>query len=111
MLRGDLDTIVGKALKKDHRKRYASVTAFANDLRHYLKYEPISARADTVAYRTFKFIRRNRVSVVLAVLALLGLGLGLTAALWQAHIADRQTLVANSVEHFLEAVMKFKRVV
>lgn len=50
-LRGDLDTIVGKALKKDSRERYGSVTAFESDLRRYLKHEPISAHPDTFFYR------------------------------------------------------------
>ena len=69
-LRGDLDTIVVKTLKKDPRERYASVTALADDLRRYLGHEPISARPDTFVYRTRKFIRRNRMAVSLAVLAL-----------------------------------------
>ena len=55
MLRGDLDTIVGRTLKKDPRERYASVSALADDLRRYLSHEPIMARPDTVAYRTAKF--------------------------------------------------------
>jgi eukaryotic-like serine/threonine-protein kinase len=50
MLRGDLDTIVAKALKKKPTERYSSVTAFADDLRRYLRLEPISTRPDTIAY-------------------------------------------------------------
>jgi eukaryotic-like serine/threonine-protein kinase len=58
-LRGDLDTIVAKALKKNAKERYVSATAFADDLHRYLKHEPISAHADTLVYRTRKFVRRN----------------------------------------------------
>src|SRR6266851_2702234 len=54
-LRGDLDTIVAKALKKNPAERYLSVTAFADDLRRYLGHQPISARPDTLAYRAKKF--------------------------------------------------------
>ncbi len=45
LLHGDLDTIIGKAIKKNPSERYSSVTAFA-DLRRYLRHEPISARPD-----------------------------------------------------------------
>jgi len=58
-LRGDLDTIVATALKKQPSERYASVTALAEDLRRYLHHEPISARPDTLRYRAARFMRRH----------------------------------------------------
>jgi serine/threonine-protein kinase len=64
--RGDLEAIVAKALSKNPAERYASVTALAEDLRRYLGHYPISARPNTVAYRTKKFVRRNRLAVALA---------------------------------------------
>lgn len=70
MLRGDLDTIVSKALKKKPSERYASVSALADDLRRYLKHEAISARPDTFAYRTAKFLRRNRTAVASSTIAI-----------------------------------------
>lgn len=90
MLRGDLDTIVAKTLKKSPPERYASVTALADDLRRYLKHEPISARPDTLSYRTAKFVRRNRTAMVLATLAILALIGGITGTLIQARTARRQ---------------------
>jgi serine/threonine protein kinase/tetratricopeptide (TPR) repeat protein len=69
-LSGDLDTILGKALKKVPQDRYASVTAFAEDLRRYLKHEAISTRPDTFAYHTAKFLRRNRTVVILTSVAI-----------------------------------------
>jgi len=90
LLRGDLDPIVGKSLKKDPRERYASVTEFADDLRRYLNHEPISARPDAFAYRARKFIRRNRVPVSLAGLALAALVVGLAGTLIQARKAEQQ---------------------
>jgi serine/threonine-protein kinase len=69
LLAGDLDTILGKALKKEPGERYASVTAFAEDLRRYLRNDPIGARSDTVSYRAGKFVRRNRTVVALATFA------------------------------------------
>jgi serine/threonine protein kinase/Tol biopolymer transport system component len=75
MLRGDLDTIVIRTLKKNPQERYASVSALADDLRRYLSHEPIMARPDTMSYRAAKFMRRKRWSVtavVSATLALIG---------------------------------------
>jgi serine/threonine protein kinase/tetratricopeptide (TPR) repeat protein len=65
-LRGDLDTILAKALKKNPDERYASVAAFGDDLRRYLRHEPISARPDAVSYRLRKYVRRHRVGVAVA---------------------------------------------
>ena len=65
-LRGDLEIIVGKALKKNPIERYASVTAFGDDLRRYLRHEPIGARPDAASYRLRKYVRRHRVSVGVA---------------------------------------------
>jgi tetratricopeptide (TPR) repeat protein len=59
VFRGDLDNIVAKALKKRPEERYASVTAFAEDVRRHLRHEPVSARPDTVVYRAGKFLRRR----------------------------------------------------
>ena len=72
-LQGDLDTIVAKALKKDAAQRYASVTAFADDLGRTLRNEPIGARPDTLAYRGVRFVQRHTgaVAAAAAVLALL----------------------------------------
>jgi len=79
-LRGDLDTILFKALKRDPKERYSSVSAFAGDLRRYLKSESIGARPDTLMYRIGKFVRRNRSVVLLATLAFLAIIAGLVSA-------------------------------
>jgi serine/threonine protein kinase/Tfp pilus assembly protein PilF len=73
MLRGDLDTIVGKALKKNAVERYASVTALADDVRRFLRNEPITARPDTFRYRTVTFVKRHSrgVAASAAVVALI----------------------------------------
>ena len=77
-LRGDLDTIVAKALKKNPSERYASVTALADDLRRCLHHEPISARPDTLRYRASRFIRRHIRGLAAAAVAVLAIG-GVTA--------------------------------
>ena len=90
LLRGDLDTIVAKALKKNPQERYPSVTALAEDLGRYLKHEPISAQPDTLAYRAAKFARRNRTAVALAALAVIAAVAGLVGTLMQARTARAQ---------------------
>ena len=90
VLRGDLDTILATALKKDTRERYDSVGAFAEDLRRYLKSEPIKARPDTLMYRTGKFARRHRMGIFIALLALVGVATGITGMLLQARTARIQ---------------------
>ena len=90
VLRGDLDTILTKALKKDPRERYASVGAFADDLRRYLKSEPIKARPDTLLYRAGRFARRHRAGLFIALLALGGVAAGITGMLLQARTARIQ---------------------
>jgi serine/threonine-protein kinase len=89
-LRGDLDTIVGKALNKEPAQRYASVAAFADDISRYLRHLPIIARPDTFAYRSAKFVRRNRVSVALSALAICAILGGLVGTLIQAASAREQ---------------------
>lgn len=69
----DLDTIVAKATRSEPRERYATVDAFADDLKRYLNNEPVQARRDTLAYRTAKFVRRNRGGVALGALIVLAL--------------------------------------
>ncbi|MEO6210488.1 MAG: serine/threonine-protein kinase [Gemmatimonadaceae bacterium] len=70
---GDLDNIVAKALKKLPAERYPTVGAFAQDIRHYLGHEPVSARADAFGYRAGKFVRRHRLEVALATLVTIAL--------------------------------------
>ena len=88
-MRGDLDNIVAKALKKNPLERYPTASAFADDLSHYLNHEPVSARADLVSYRMSKFVRRHRLGVGAAGVTLLALVAGITGTAWQAVAASR----------------------
>ncbi len=62
-LRGDLDTIILKALRKEPERRYATAEQLAADIRRHLTGQPVTARRDTWGYRAGKFVRRNRVAV------------------------------------------------
>jgi eukaryotic-like serine/threonine-protein kinase len=103
-LRGDLDTILFKALKKTPTERYSSVAAFADDLGRYLANKPIAARPDSLRYRAAKFARRNRTAVTLSALALVAVIAGVAGTVLQARharvqrdFALRELLVAEAV--------------
>lgn len=89
-LKGDLDTIVLKALRKEPERRYGSPEQFAEDIRRHLNKLPVSARADAFGYRAGKFMQRHRTGVVAALLVVLSLVGGMTIAFWQAQVAEQQ---------------------
>src|SRR5262249_46625501 len=74
-LRGDVETIVAKALEKDRARRYASAGELAADVRRHLSHEPIRARPPSALYQLRKFARRHRALVA----AVLGVGLALAS--------------------------------
>ncbi len=86
-LRGDLDTIVLAALRKEPQRRYQSVEQFAADIRRHLDGLPVLARPDTFRYRAGKFVHRNRVPVAAGTLVVLALIGGTVATAWQAREA------------------------
>ncbi|MGE5242971.1 MAG: serine/threonine-protein kinase [Betaproteobacteria bacterium] len=88
--RGDLDTIVGKALRKSPAERYSTVTAFDEDVRRYLENEPVTARPESVLYRTRKFVGRHRVGLAAAATAVVALIAGTTIAVLQARQSARE---------------------
>jgi non-specific serine/threonine protein kinase/serine/threonine-protein kinase len=89
-LKGDLDNIVLKALKKLPERRYVSVEQFSEDVRRHLEGLPISARPDTFAYRASKFVQRNKVGAVAASLIFLALVGGILGTTHQARVARRE---------------------
>jgi serine/threonine protein kinase/WD40 repeat protein len=86
-LRGDLDWVVLRAIEKERRRRYPTVSALAADLGRYLAHEPVTARPLSAVYRMRKFTRRYRVGVSAGVAALVALVAGLTAAFLQYRVA------------------------
>src|SRR5690606_8530050 len=58
-LRGDLDAIIAKALRKEPELRYASVDALAEDVRRHLALQPVTARRGNLRYRADRFLRRH----------------------------------------------------
>lgn len=90
LLKGDLDNIVLKALKKEPERRYDSVEQFSEDIRRYLEEEPVSARPDTFTYRASKFVKRNKVSVLAASLVFAALIAGILGTTYQARVARQE---------------------
>jgi tetratricopeptide (TPR) repeat protein len=90
LLRGDLDAILGKALKKDPYERYTTMSEFADELERYLNGEPVRAQRAGVWYRTGKFLRRHRWPATLAGGALALILAAAAVALRQAQIAATQ---------------------
>lgn len=97
--RGDLDTIVGKTLRKDREERYASAAELAADLRRFLTHQPISARPPGTLYVLGKFARRNKGLTSAAAAGVACLVIGLILSLWQYRQAEqaRARAVAASI--------------
>ncbi len=109
VLRGDLDTIVLKAIQKEPQARYSTADAFAQDIERYLTGQPVLARPESRWYRTRKFVLRNRFAVSAALTAALALAAGAGIALWQAHRAvgekrraDTEAATAGAISDFLQ---------
>ncbi len=71
-LSGDLETIVAQAMHKDPARRYRSVGALGDDVRRHLRGDAVAARGDSLGYRTGRFVRRNRLPLGLASVAVVG---------------------------------------
>jgi tetratricopeptide (TPR) repeat protein len=100
-LRGDLDTIVLKAMHKDPARRYSSVAGFAEDIHRHLGGLPIDARPDAPFYRTAKFLRRHRVGVAATAAVVVSLVVGAAVATREAIQARRADNTAQAVNDFL----------
>ena len=104
-LRGDLDTVVAKAMAKEPERRYASAEALAEDLRRHLAGLPVAARPASAGYRLRKFAARHRAGVAAAAAVAVALVGGLGAALWQAHAAQVERQKAERVSAFLQETL------
>jgi serine/threonine-protein kinase len=101
-LRGDLDAIVMKALRKPPQERFASVQLLADDVRAYLQQRPVAARRGSLRYTFGRFVQRHALAVGLAAFAGLALVLGSGAALWQAEAARREAATTREALAFMQ---------
>lgn len=106
-LRGDLETIIGRAMDPDKERRYPSAIALADDLRNYLEGRPIEARRDSLSYVVARVARRYRkrvaaALVLLVTLVMLGVGAAVQAQRY-AVLAHREGLARREAQGALEA--------
>ncbi|MCA9249563.1 MAG: protein kinase [Phycisphaerales bacterium] len=92
---GDLDTIVRKAMEKDRERRYRTAAELSDDIRHYLRNEPIAARPPSMTYLLGAFARRNKAMVTGLVAVLLVLVGGIVTTSWQASRARASERIAR----------------
>lgn len=107
-LKGDLETIIGKALARDRDRRYADAGKLGDDLERFLSSRPIEARAPSTWYQARKFAQRNPVlvgAVVMVFVVLVGalgvVGNALREAREQRLIAEHDRGVKARVNSFL----------
>jgi len=101
-MRGDLETIVGKALEKEKERRYQSASALSADIERYLRDAPIAARPPSATYQLRKFARRNKALVAGAAAVFLALLAGVivstTFAIGQARALERERAARDAAE-------------
>jgi len=105
-LRGDLDTILLKALKRSPEGRYATANAFAEDVERWLQGRPVAAQPDRAGYRLRKLVGRHKLAVgAAAAVAVAVLG-GAGVAVWQARVALAEKRNAEEVKEFLASILR-----
>jgi len=105
-IRGDLDSIVLKTLRKEPEQRYASASQLLAELDRYFTGFTVEAAEQTIAYRARKFVRRHRVAALVTVLGLLLIVGFATAMALLARRAARGEAMARREEAFLASIFK-----
>ncbi len=95
LLRGELDWVVMKAIAKDRERRYGNASSMGADVTRYLQYEPVHAGPPGLRYRARRFIRRNKLPLVVAASLVIGLG-ATTEGLVRAVRAERAEALEKS---------------
>lgn len=109
--RGDVETIVAKALEREKARRYQSAAEFATDIRRYLRDEPVSARPPSAIYQARKFARRNKALVGAAAVVFVAFAAAAAVSTWQAIRATRAQARAEANEaEAVEQAAKFEAV-
>ena len=105
-LRGDVETIVSKALEKEKERRYQSASDLAADIRRYDNHEPISARPPSASYTLRKFARRNKALVIGAAAVFFVLVAGVVSTTSFALRAQDETEKAQDLASFQKGMLQ-----
>ena len=95
LLKGDIETIVIKAMEKDRERRYGSAAEFASDIHHFLNNEPIIARPLSMSYQLRLFTKKYKRTCLAASACLISIVLGLAGTTWGMAEANHQKNIAN----------------
>ncbi len=106
-LRGDLDVVLGKALKKNPAERYPTAAALADDLRRHLAQQPIAARGDSWWYPARLFLARHRMAVIASGLASAALLASTGIAVMQSRVSTESAARAIKESARANAAQKF----
>ncbi|MCA9750691.1 MAG: tetratricopeptide repeat protein, partial [Gemmatimonadetes bacterium] len=106
-LRGDLDNILQKSLRKAPEERYSSVEDLRLDLERFRRQLPVSVRRATLPYRFAKYARRHRVAATALVALALAVVAGMVGVAWQANVAARERDRARAEAGRAEAVKDY----
>ncbi len=105
-LRGDLDTILQKALKKVPGDRYRTAAALVEDVARHLEGRPVLAQPDRASYRAWKFIGRHKIGVASAAAIVVAVLAGSVLTAWQARIALAERDRAEEVKDFIASIFQ-----
>ncbi len=105
-LSGDLDAVIGKALRKAPGDRYASVSELAADLRAWRSGHPVVAAPASLGYRARRFVRRHKKAVAAAAAFVMAVTAGGVATAWQARIAQAER---DKAQNRFRQVQEFSR--
>jgi serine/threonine-protein kinase len=104
-LKSDLDTIVMKALAKDPGRRYGTVGELKADLERWRRNQPISARPDSIAYVSGKFMRRHWRGLSATALVAIALTSALGVSLLQIEKTRQQRDRVQAINEFMQEVL------
>lgn len=104
-LKGDLDNIILKALRKEPARRYVSAEQMLSDIENYQNNLPVSAHSESIGYRSAKFVARHRVGVIAATVIMASLIATAGISLWQAGQARAERDRTLLVNEFLQTIL------